>query len=99
LGKAGEAGGFAGECAEKIALFLALGAFTGMRSSEILRLDWLDLNFERRFITVAPEKAKTASRRLVPILSNLMAWLGALSRPKRAFVYESARCRPRNRFC
>jgi integrase len=60
---------------EGIALFFALGAFTGMRSSEILRLDWLDLNFGRRFITVAPEKAKTATRRLVPILSNLMEWL------------------------
>jgi integrase len=59
----------------KIALFFALGAFTGMRSSEILRLDWLELNFERRFITVAPEKAKTATRRLVPILPNLMEWL------------------------
>ncbi len=60
---------------EKIALFFALGAFTGMRSSEILRLDWLELNFERRFITVAPEKAKTATRRLVPILPNLLEWL------------------------
>jgi integrase len=60
---------------EKTALFFVLGAFTGMRSSEILRLDWLDLNFERRFITVAPEKAKTATRRLVPILPNLMEWL------------------------
>lgn len=60
---------------KRIALFVALGAFTGMSSSEILRLDWLDLNFERCFITVAPEKAKTATRRLVPILSNLMGWL------------------------
>jgi integrase len=59
----------------RIRLFLALGAFTGMRSSEILRLEWSDVNFERRFITVAPEKAKTATRRLVPILPNLMLWL------------------------
>jgi integrase len=59
----------------RIRLFLALGAFTGMRSSEILRLEWSDVNFERRFITVAPEKAKTATRRLVPILPNLVLWL------------------------
>jgi integrase len=71
---------------ERIALFFALGAFTGMRSSEILRLDWLDLNFERCFITVAPEKAKTATRRLVPILSNLMEWLAPYrSRSGRVF--------------
>jgi len=60
---------------EKIALFFALGAFAGMRSSEILRLEWGDVNFERRFITVAPEKAKTATRRLVPIAPNLQLWL------------------------
>ena len=58
-----------------IRLFLALGAFAGMRSSEVLRLEWRDVNFERRFITVAPEKAKTATRRLVPILPNLALWL------------------------
>jgi len=60
---------------EKIALFVVLGAFTGMRSSEILRLEWSDFNFARRFITVAAEKAKTATRRLVPIQDNLLLWL------------------------
>lgn len=40
-----------------------------------LRLEWGDLNLERKFITVARDKAKTATRRLVPILPNLMAWL------------------------
>src|SRR5260370_12741400 len=67
---------------EKIALFFALGAFAGMRSSEILRLEWGDVNFERRFITVAPEKAKTATRRLVPIAPNLQLWLARY--PRRA---------------
>lgn len=60
---------------EKVRLFLVLGAFTGMRSSEILRLEWGDINFDRALITVAAEKAKTATRRLVPIGSNLMQWL------------------------
>jgi integrase len=60
---------------EKVRLFIGLGAFAGMRSSEILRLDWSDINFQRQFITVAAEKAKTATRRLVPILSNLRLWL------------------------
>lgn len=64
-----------GQAPEKSRLFLALGAFTGMRSSEILRLDWSDINFERSFITVSAEKAKTATRRLVPIQPNLIRWL------------------------
>jgi integrase len=59
----------------EIKLYLALGAFTGMRASEILRLDWGDVNFERGHITVAADKAKTATRRLVPIQPNLMQWL------------------------
>jgi integrase len=71
-------------------LFLAIGAFTGMRSSEILRLEWRDVNFERAFITVAPEKAKTATRRLVPILPNLMAWL-ALYREANGFIFRARR--------
>jgi integrase len=58
-----------------VKLYLALGAFTGMRASEIARLDWSDVNFERGHITVAPEKAKTATRRLVPVQANLMQWL------------------------
>ena len=63
------------EAPERVRLFIVLGAFTGMRSSEILRLDWRDVNLERRFITVAAEKAKTATRRLVPIQPNLLQWL------------------------
>jgi integrase len=56
-------------------LYFALGAFTGMRTSEIMRLDWADVNFERGHIIIAAEKTKTATRRLVPIQPNLMQWL------------------------
>jgi integrase len=60
---------------QKAGLFLALGAFAGLRSSETLRLEWDDINLDRHMITVAPEKAKTATRRLVPIQPNLHQWL------------------------
>jgi integrase len=70
-----EFGPVAGRAPDKIQLFLVLGAFAGLRSSEILRLEWMDINFRRQTITVAPEKAKTATRRLVPIQPNLMQWL------------------------
>ena len=39
-------------------LYFALGAFTGMRSSEILKLDWHDINFERGHITVAAARRR-----------------------------------------
>jgi integrase len=57
------------------ALYLALAGFSGIRSAELLRLEWKDFNFARGHITVAADKAKTATRRLVPILPNLAEYL------------------------
>ena len=55
--------------------FLAIGAFAGLRSAEIERLDWSEVRLADRFIEVKAAKAKTASRRLVPIAENLAKWL------------------------
>jgi integrase len=60
---------------EEARLYLALGAFTGLRSAELIRLDWEDINFARGHIQVGKSKAKTATRRLVPIQPNLSQWL------------------------
>lgn len=54
---------------------LALGAFAGLRTAEIERLEWTEVNLEKRFIEVKAQKAKTRARRLVPISDNLAAWL------------------------
>jgi integrase len=55
--------------------FLALGAFAGIRHAEIQRLEWTDIHFDGGIIEIGAAKAKTASRRTVPILDNLRAWL------------------------
>ncbi|MHB8519516.1 MAG: tyrosine-type recombinase/integrase [Limisphaerales bacterium] len=55
--------------------FLAIGAFAGLRHAEIQRLDWSEVRLDDGFIEVKASKAKTASRRLVPILDNLKQWL------------------------
>jgi integrase/bifunctional DNA-binding transcriptional regulator/antitoxin component of YhaV-PrlF toxin-antitoxin module len=55
--------------------FLALGAFAGLRSAELQRLDWNEIHLTDSFIEVKAQKAKTASRRLVPISENLARWL------------------------
>ena len=54
---------------------IVLGAFAGLRSAEITRLDWEDLSFDELHIVVDNDKAKTASRRVVPIWNNCAEWL------------------------
>lgn len=54
---------------------LALQAFAGLRSEEVLRLEWRDVKLSRGHIELGADKTKTASRRLVPISANLRAWL------------------------
>ena len=54
---------------------LALGAFAGLRSAEIERLEWSDLDLAARHLVIGADKAKTASRRVVPICDNLAAFL------------------------
>jgi integrase len=57
--------------------FLALGAFAGLRSAEIERLEWSEIDLAGGFIHIAAANAKTRSRRLVPVLPNLTQWLAA----------------------
>jgi integrase len=54
---------------------LALGAFAGLRSAEIERLTWEDIHLAERHIVIGADKAKTASRRVVPVSDTLAAWL------------------------
>ena len=61
--------------------FLAIGGFAGLRSAEIERLDWKNVNFERGFIEVRADTCKTRARRLVPISENLRAWLKPFAMP------------------
>lgn len=62
--------------------YLAMGAFAGIRSAELERLDWSDVKFDRNVIEIKAQKAKTRSRRLAPITENLRAWLQPHFRPK-----------------
>jgi integrase len=61
--------------------FLAIGAFAGLRSAEIERLDWKNVYFDRGFIEVRADTCKTKARRLVPISDNLRAWLKPFAVP------------------
>jgi integrase len=62
-------------CPPSILPMLAIGAFSGIRSAEIDRLEWQEVLWDRSFIEIKGRKAKTKSRRLVPLRDNLKAWL------------------------
>jgi integrase len=54
---------------------LAIGAFAGLRSEEIKRLEWTGVHFGERFIEVGADIAKNRVRRIVPMSDNLCRWL------------------------
>jgi integrase len=58
--------------------WLAIAAFSGLRHAELQRLDWSEVKLDQGFIEVSAAKAKTASRRLVPISENLGRFLGSI---------------------
>lgn len=81
---------------EDLIPFLVIGGFAGLRSAEIDRLDWHDVKFDTGFIIVEKGKAKTASRRVVPMSENLKEWLGPYSKRRgrvwphsHAYLYEA----------
>jgi integrase len=53
--------------------FIAIAAFAGVRSAELERLDWSNIN--TKFITLDKSITKTSNRRLVPIGTALSQWL------------------------
>ena len=59
-------------------LAVGLGAFAGLRSSEMMRLEWKDIG--AKYITINADKAKTSERRLVPILPPLAEILADIKR-------------------
>lgn len=67
-------------CSPCARLYIAIGAWAGIRSAEIARLRWSDIGAE--YITVRAENAKTAARRLVPVLPPLRKMIDAADRSK-----------------
>jgi integrase len=62
--------------------FFAIGLFAGLRTSEIERLDWNNVDFRKRHIKIAAANTKTAQKRFVPMSDNLVAWLVPHAQPR-----------------
>ena len=59
--------------------YLALGAFAGIRRSELLRLRWEDIRFSTGHIFLSADITKTGSKRTIPIADNLKEWIEPLA--------------------
>lgn len=73
----------AAEASGKLAIkYVAIGLFSGIRSGEIAALDWEQVDFENKTITVLTACAKSRARRIVDMSENLMAWIRPYQKPK-----------------
>ena len=60
---------------KRILPLIVIGGFAGLRHAEIQRLEWEDIDLTEGFIEIKAHKAKTKTRRIVPIKANLKAFL------------------------
>ncbi len=54
---------------------LAIGLFAGLRTAELLKLDWRNIDLEARTVEVTAKVSKTRNARYVTISDNLAEWL------------------------
>jgi site-specific recombinase XerD len=54
---------------------VALGLFAGIRSNEIMRLDWSAIDLKEGILTVGPQIAKKRRLRVLELMPNCIAWL------------------------
>jgi integrase len=70
-----------GPLREDLVPFVALGVFAGIRpDGEMQRLTWENVRIGERLIEIKGAKAKTASRRIIPMNDTLVSWLAPYAR-------------------
>lgn len=74
----------------KLLPYVAFGLFAGLRSAELLRLDWSAVKYSERAIIVGAEVAKKRSRRVVEINDTLASWIAPYSHFKGAVTHSEA---------
>jgi integrase len=65
-------------CSKRISAFLQIAKETGARAGEIFNLKWKDVDFERRIVTIEPEKG--SEPRVFKVSEKLLNMLGKIPR-------------------
>jgi len=71
--------------------YFAIGGFAGLRSAEIVRLTWADINLDEKVIVLSSAVTKTRKRRVVNMPDNLVEWLRVSAVEKTGPVCPHAR--------
>lgn len=69
------------------ASLVRLALFTGMRRGALLNLQWVDLDFERGFITLRGDVAKKQKTETIPMNDQARAILNGLPQTKSPYVF------------
>jgi len=72
---------------QNLASLVRLALFTGMRKGALLRLQWNDLDFERRFITLRGDTAKKGKTETIPMNEQAHAILQDVMRTNSPYVF------------
>ena len=83
-----EATAILGAVAHEARAGLVLGLFVGLRSAEVCRITWQDVNLDAGHVVIAGTQTKTGSRRLAPIPANATEWLRPLAGLPDASVFK-----------
>jgi integrase len=73
--------------------FLSIALFAGLRTSELMKLNWKDVSLEHGVIDVSEEIAKTRQQRNVEINDTLRGWLDIYAESKGPVVPKRFRDR------
>lgn len=73
--------------------YVAISLFGGLRSAELLRLDWPSVIVEQDVIRVGANVAKKRARRFAAINDTLKAWLNVHAWPKQGAVVDASKFR------
>lgn len=73
--------------------YIAIGLFAGVRSAELLRLDWKDIQFDDRSIVIGASVSKKRSRRALYMEDALLTWLDTIKRKTSGPIVDTSKFR------